>query len=99
MKEPASKSQLLSIPMWGRNMTTLSQIRASGPERNTIADLVISLRQTASALSASIAIEEERTKLSDHNDPSYSTLAKSMRKRLENLRCTIAMLEAEREAS
>jgi hypothetical protein len=85
-------------------MSILSQIRNVDRQRNsidtaaTVEGVVTALRETELALGESIEAEEERTRLRDPNDPRYSTLARSMRGRLENLRMTIATLEAGRAA-
>jgi len=57
--------------------------------------IVSDYRRTEAALIASIETEEHLTRRHDPRDPHYSTLAQSMRQRLENLRRTIAKLEAE----
>jgi hypothetical protein len=65
----------------------------------TIESLVASLRETEQALRASIQAEEDRTCLQNQNDPCYSKLAHSMRERADNIRMTIATLEATREVA
>jgi hypothetical protein len=86
-------------------MTILSQIGTSDPQRHTLgratsaATLVAALRANEQALRDSIQAEEERTCLSDRNDPCYSMLAQSLRVRADNLRMTIATLEATRQAA
>jgi hypothetical protein len=81
-------------------MSILSQIRSVGRQRNnidrtpSIETLATALRKTELALLESIAAEEERIRLRGPDDPHYSTLARSMRRRLDNLRKTIATLEA-----
>jgi len=82
------------------NMNLLSQIRNGEQQRHgvdkvaVIGNLVAALRETERALQASIRTEEEKTALHDRNDPCYSMLAHSMRARADNLRMTIATLEA-----
>lgn len=71
------------------------------PDRaSTVETLVADLRETERVLRETIRIEEKTTGLSDHFDVRYSTLARSMRTRADNLKTTIAMLEeAMREAA
>jgi hypothetical protein len=45
-------------------------------------------------LSADIEHEETRAGVRDLSDPAYPTLARSLRKRSENIEATIASLEA-----
>jgi hypothetical protein len=85
-------------------MNILSRIETTDQKRHTldpaasVENLVTVLRRTESALHESIRAEEERTSLGDPNDPCYSMLARSMRHRANNLRVTIATLEARRAA-
>ena len=51
--------------------------------------------RTEATLIESIEAEEHLTRRNDPSDPRYSMLARSMRGRLDNLRVTIAKLEAE----
>lgn len=80
-------------------MTILSQIQNAGLPRynvsrsTTVEGLVAALRRAEHVLRENIEAEEHRTCLRDQNDPCYSTLARSMRSRAENLQKTIAMLE------
>jgi hypothetical protein len=86
-------------------MSLLSQIRNGDRQHNssdmtmTVVNLVTSLRETEQALRASIQAEEEKTSLYDQSDRCYSMLAHSMRARADNLRMTIATLEATRHAA
>ena len=84
-------------------MNLQSQIRNDDQKHSikaaTVAHLVASLRQTERALRASIEVEEEKTCFNNRNDPCYSMLARSMRERADNIRVTIGMLEAAREAA
>ena len=81
-------------------MSIVSQIRSVGRQRNSIdrtpsiENLATALRKTELVLLESIDAEEERTRVCDQDHPHYSTLARSMRRRLDNLRKTIATLEA-----
>jgi hypothetical protein len=59
--------------------------------------LINDLRRTEAALMENIGAEEHHTRRHDPSDPHYSMLARSMRSRLDNLRATIAKLEAERQ--
>jgi hypothetical protein len=80
-------------------MTILSQIRTGERQPRTIdrassvKTLVAALRETERTLRENIQLEEERTSLRDLNNPCYSTLARSMRARADNLHTTIAMLD------
>ncbi len=65
----------------------------------TAESLVASLREIEFALRESIRAEEERTNHRDQTDPHYSTLARSMRARADNLKMTIAFLQADRHAA
>ncbi|HSQ20130.1 MAG TPA: hypothetical protein VLR92_07115 [Blastocatellia bacterium] len=86
-------------------MSVLSQIGTSDPQRNTlnrattVDNLVAALRESEQALRDVIRAEEERTCLSDPNDPCYSMVAQSLRARADNLRMTIATLESARQAA
>ena len=87
-------------------MSLMSQIRNGDQQEHSsilkaamVAHLVTSLRETEQALRASIQVEEERTCFHDQNDPCYSMLAHSMRERADNIRMTIATLEATREVA
>jgi hypothetical protein len=80
-------------------MVVASQIGTTVSKRDTLGDLVAGLRDATLVLCASIEVEEDRTKLRDQNDHCYSPLARSMRARLDNLRITIAMLEAKSDAA
>jgi hypothetical protein len=97
---PGGSSQYGSIVM-----SIVSQIRNAGWQRDsigrtpTIENLTADLRKLELALLESIAVEEQRTSLQDPNDPSYSTLAKSLRNRLDNLRRTISTLETAHKAA
>jgi hypothetical protein len=78
---------------------TIDQERDTSARATSAANLVASLREIELALLESIRAEEERTSLADQNDPCYSMLAHSMRARVENLKLTIATLEATRQAA
>ena len=86
-------------------MSVLSQIRNGDQQKHsidmatTVVNLVAALRETEQALQASIRAEEEKTSLHDQSDRCYSMLAHSMRARADNLRMTIATLEAARHAA
>jgi len=80
-------------------MSMQSQFRTSDREQDICEGLVATLRQAVHTLSASIEVEEERTQRRDEANPHYSPLAKSMRVRVNNLRETIATLEARSEAA
>jgi hypothetical protein len=74
-------------------MALRAKFETSAKERYMLPRLVLSLRETADAISASIAVEEERIQLRDEDNPCYSTPAKSLSNRLANLKKTIAILE------
>jgi hypothetical protein len=78
---------------------TIDQQRHSLDRAASVQNLVTALRATESALRESIRAEEQRSSLGDPNDPCYSMLALSMRKRADNLLTTIATLEAARPAA
>lgn len=86
-------------------MSDLSLNENGAPQRHTLAraasaeNLVASLRETELALRENIRAEEQRTSLTDENDPCYSILARSMRARAENLKMTIAILQGARQAA
>jgi hypothetical protein len=86
-------------------MSDLSLNGTVGPQRDSLAratsaeKLVAALRETEFALQENIRAEEQRTSLTDENDPCYSILARSMRARAENLKMTIAILQGARQAA
>jgi hypothetical protein len=59
-----------------------------------IATLIGDLSRSVETLTADIEYEEERAGVRDLEDPAYPVLARSLRTRRENIRVTIAMLEA-----
>jgi hypothetical protein len=59
-----------------------------------IATLIGSLSRSVALLTADIEHEETRVGVRDLSDPAYPVLARSLRKRRENIRVTIASLEA-----
>ena len=62
--------------------------------RFRIAKLIADLTRTADILTADIEHEEERAGVRDFADPAYPVLARTLRVRRQNLRATIASLEA-----
>ena len=62
--------------------------------RLRIAILIADLTRTADILTADIEHEEERAGVRDLADPAYPALARTLRVRRQNLRATIASLEA-----
>jgi hypothetical protein len=62
----------------------------------TIETLVSNLRAAEFALEESIRAEEERTCTREISSPHYSAAARSMRARADNIRATIAMLQADK---
>jgi hypothetical protein len=59
-----------------------------------IATLIGDLSRKADVLTADIEHEETRSGVRDLADPAYPVLARSLRKRRENIGATIASLEA-----
>jgi len=59
-----------------------------------IATLIGSLSRSVALLTVDIENEEARAGVRDLSDPAYPVLARSLRVRRENLRVTIASLEA-----
>jgi len=59
-----------------------------------IATLIGSLSRSVALLTVDIEHEEARAGVRDLSDPAYPVLARSLRVRSENLRVTIASLEA-----
>ena len=64
------------------------------PRREQIATLIGNLSRTVDILSADIEHEEARVGARDLLDPTYPVLARSLRARTDNIRATIASLEA-----
>jgi hypothetical protein len=62
--------------------------------RLQIEQLIADLSRTVAFLSADIEQEEARAGVRDLSDPAYPVLARSLRKRRENIGATIASLEA-----
>ena len=62
--------------------------------RLRIAILIADLTRTSAILTADIEHEEERAGVRDLADPAYPALARTLRVRRQNLRATIASLEA-----
>ena len=62
--------------------------------RLQIATLIGNLSRTVEILTADIEHEETRAGVRDLADPAYPVLARSLRARRENIRTTIASLEA-----
>ncbi len=59
-----------------------------------IATLIGNLSRKVTILTADIAHEEARSGVRDLSDPAYPVLARSLRTRRDNIRLTIASLEA-----
>ena len=64
------------------------------PRREQIATLIGNLSRTVDILTADIEDEEVRVGARDLLDPTYPVLARSLRTRTDNIRATIASLEA-----
>jgi hypothetical protein len=77
------------------NPYLLETIRGSAATNKLqIAALISNLSRTVDILTADIEHEEARIGVRDVSDPAYSVLARSLRVRRENIRVTIASLEA-----
>jgi hypothetical protein len=63
-------------------------------KRLQIATLIGDLSRTVEILTADIEHEETRAGVRDVSEPAYPVLARSLRKRRENIAATIASLEA-----
>jgi hypothetical protein len=59
-----------------------------------IATLIGNLSRSVALLTVDIEHEEARAGVSDASDPAYPVLARSLRTRRDNIRTTIAALEA-----
>lgn len=59
-----------------------------------IATLIADLSRSTALLTVDIEREETRAGVRDVSDPAYSALARSLRKRRDNVAATIASLEA-----
>jgi hypothetical protein len=73
-------------------LETLRQAVAANTLR--IATLISNLSRMVDLLTGDIEREEERAEVRDVSDPTYPVLARSLRERRENIRVTIASLEA-----
>jgi hypothetical protein len=73
-------------------MKAPAHFETSQRQSAVIATLVNDLTRTVQLLSCDIAIEEERTFIRDAADPQYSTLARALGKRRQNLNVTLASL-------
>jgi hypothetical protein len=62
--------------------------------RPKIATLILNLLRSVEQLTVDIEHEETRVGVRDLSDPTYPVLARSLRSRRENIRVTIASLEA-----
>lgn len=77
------------------NPYLLETIRGSAAANKLqIAALISNLSRTVDILTADIEHEEARIGVRDVSDPAYPVLARSLRVRRENIRVTIASLEA-----
>ena len=70
--------------------TRESAVREVAVIRKILADLV----RTVQLIESDIAAEEERARVSDRSDVKYPVLARTLIKRRDNLKVTIAALEA-----
>jgi hypothetical protein len=68
--------------------------KTAATHRLQIATLIGSLSRTLELLTVDVEHEEERAGVRDLSDPAYPVLARSLRARRENIRVTIASLEA-----
>jgi len=72
-------------------LQTLRETAAAN--RLQIATLIGDLSRSVEVLTADIEHEEMRSGVRDLSDPTYPVLARSLRKRRENIGATLAMLE------
>jgi hypothetical protein len=56
--------------------------------------MIEDLRRVSQILDCDVRTEEERSQISDPSDPRYPILARSLAARRDNLKATIAALEA-----
>jgi len=68
--------------------------RAVTANRLRIETLISNLSRTVDLLTGDIEREEERAEVRDVSDPTYPVLARNLRERRENIRVTVASLEA-----
>lgn len=68
--------------------------RTAATNRLQVATLIGNLSRTFELLTVDIEHEESRVGVRDVSDPTYPVLARSLRARRENIRATIASLEA-----
>jgi len=68
--------------------------RTAAHDRLRIATLIGSISRSAELLTIDIEHEETRAGVNDLSDPAYPVLARSLRMRRDNIRATIASLEA-----
>jgi hypothetical protein len=77
------------------NAFLLATMRRTAAENTLqIATLISDLSRTVDILTADIEHQEERAGICDLADPAYPALARSLRARRDNIRVTIASLEA-----
>ena len=67
---------------------------ATAVNKLQIVTLIGSLSRSVALLTVDIEHEEERAGVRDLADPAYPVLARSLRRRRDNIRVTIASLEA-----
>ena len=89
------------VPEWASEETASVQvvpvetvIIVPAPRREQIAPLIGNLSRTVDILTADIEHEEAGVAARDLLDPTYQVLARSLRTRTDNIRATIASLEA-----
>jgi hypothetical protein len=63
-------------------------------EDTVISKILADLVRTAQLIESDIVAEEERARISDRSDAKYSMLARSLIERRDNIKTTIAALEA-----
>jgi hypothetical protein len=59
-----------------------------------IENMIADMQRVAQVLDCDVSTEEERVRICDRSDPRYSILARQLAARRDNLRVTIAALEA-----
>jgi hypothetical protein len=68
--------------------------RTDAREAATIGAMIADMRRVVEVLDSSVSAEEERSRFRDRTDSRYPILAKQFAERRDNLKVTIATLEA-----
>jgi hypothetical protein len=79
---------------WRRQVTKLRHLGIStSTQAAVITSMIEDLKRTIQILEIDISTEEERVQIFDKADPLYSTLARTLALRRDNLSVTVADLE------